>query len=67
MGKMFEINGIFRKRDIFLENIGHNFETSGWIFFFTKINIVCQILSRSDILKKKVGYPSHKNRHLGCC
>ena len=44
--------------EIFLDNIGHRFETSGWIFFYTKTNIMCQILSRSDVLKEKVGCKS---------
>ena len=39
MGKMFKINGIFGKSHIFLDNIGHNFETSGWIYC-TKTNIM---------------------------
>ena len=56
---MFEIHGMFGKSDIFLDNIGHNFKTSGWIYF-TKTNITSQILSRSDVSKKKVGYPTPK-------
>ena len=31
-GKMFRMNVIFRKRDIFLDDFGHSFETRGWIF-----------------------------------
>ena len=52
MRKMFKINGIFGKIGIFLDNIGHKFETSGWIYFIIN-NIMYQILSRSDALKKK--------------
>ena len=32
MGKLFMINRIFGKTDIFLDNIRHSFETIGWIF-----------------------------------
>ena len=59
---MFKINGIFEKSDIFLDNIGYSFETSGWIFS-TKTGTMCQILSRSAVLKKKVGFPTHKERY----
>ena len=45
-------------------SIGHSFETSGWIFIFTKTNIMWQILSRSDVSKKKVGYPTRKKKIL---
>jgi len=31
LGAMFKIDGIFGKRNIFLDHIGHSFETSGWI------------------------------------
>ena len=57
MGKMFKINGIFGKRDIFLNNIGHIFGTSGWVIVI-KPSIMCQIYLRSDVLKEKVGYPT---------
>ena len=49
MGKMFTIYGIFGKSSKPVDG-----------FFFTRTNIMCQILSRSDILKKKVGYLTHK-------
>ena len=48
---MFKIIGIFRKSDIFLDNIGNSFETSGWVLII-KTDIMCQILSRNDVLKK---------------
>ena len=32
--KMFTINGITEKSDIFLHDIACSFETSGWIFFY---------------------------------
>ena len=53
MGKIFKVYGIFGKEYIFLDIIGRSFETSGWIFI-AKTNIMCQILSSSDVLKKKV-------------
>ena len=46
MAKMFKINGIFRKSDIFLDNIVRSFETSGWIFF-TGNNLMHQTLFSS--------------------
>ena len=45
-GKIFRIFEIFGNSDLFLDNIGHIFETSEY-----------QILSGNDVLKKKVGYP----------
>ena len=52
--------GFSEKVRFFLDNIDHRFETIGWIFF-TKTNIMCQILSRSDALKKKLEYPTLLN------
>ena len=42
------------------DNIGPNFEISGWIIFFTITDIMCQILPKSDILRKNVGCPTNK-------
>ena len=56
---MFQINEFLEKVTFILENIGDSFETSGWIFF-TKVIIMFQIFHRSDVMKKKVGYPSQK-------
>jgi len=39
MRKMFKTNGIFGKTDIFLDNIGNSFETSGWVIFYKKLTI----------------------------
>ena len=49
MGKMFKINGVVGKSDIFLYSIASKLVGG----FFYKTNIMCQILSRSDLLKKK--------------
>ena len=65
MEKMFKIKGILGKTDIFLDNIGHSFETSGQtIFFYKKGTLpICLFLSRSDVLKKKVVYPTPEERY----
>ena len=36
-------------------------------YFFTKTNIICQILSRSNDLKKKEGYPTHQKKYSSFC
>ena len=59
MGKMFKIDWIFGISDIFLDDIGHSFETCGWLFL-TSTNIMCQIVSKTDVLKRKVGYLTYK-------
>ena len=55
--------GFLEKKNIFLDDIGHSFETSGWIFF-TITNNMRQILSRNYVLKKKVAL---KKRHSRIC
>ena len=48
--------GFSDKMTVFFDDVGHCFETSVWIiFFFTKTNIMCQILSKSDASRKKSG------------
>ena len=54
-GNVIKLMGFsVKKKDISLHNIVRSFETSGWIFF-TQTNIMYQILSRNDVLKKIVG------------
>ena len=40
--KCLKLMGFPKKSDIFLNDIGHNFEISGWILI-TKTNFMCQI------------------------
>ena len=51
---MFEIKGIFGKSQNVQIILGRRFEISRRFFFYKKINIMCQISSRSDALRKKV-------------
>ena len=63
---MLNNNKIFGKNDIFFENIGRNFKNKRQILV-PKNNIMFQILSRSDALKKKVVYQTHKKIYLSFC
>ena len=53
MRNMFKMSRIFGKSKIFLDNIDYSFNTRGWNFF-TKTNVMFQIFSRSDVLKKSM-------------
>ena len=55
---MFNTDGIFRKSDINLDNIGHSFESSGWVFFLQKLTICAKAyLEVIYCLKKKNRVP----------
>ena len=64
--KCLELMGFSEKSNIILDNIDYSFETSVWNFFIIT-KIMCQIFFRSDVWKKKVGYPTHTKRYSSFC
>ena len=64
---MIIIKGILGKSDIFLDNIGHSFGTSGWIFFSQKLTFPLYNTAPILVVQSISEKICYQRLHMGFC